>query len=268
MKGEIIKMKSIVKILALVLVVCMFASVALVACGDKTEDPKDSTTTTEATKEATTTLAPPPVDTGDDTGNDDLDADSQFEGKETSTFITGEDAKAYHYGHTIGKIVGIINPGLENWGDGANEQVYDGADGLYYVEDDEGNPIDATKIGGSGSNPQLFLELEEPIKLSGYGLVSGWDSVSFKERHPNKWILYGVDADSLDDIDLDNWKDYESIDVVADGGFTDDNLENSAEYIYEVNASKAYKYYVLDFWGSMPGAFNGFQMNEIYFYAE
>ena len=265
-------MKSIVKILALVLVVCMFASVALVACGEKKDDTKtDATTTTEATKEATTTLAPPPVDTGDDTsGGEDLDADSQFEGKGATTFITGEEARTYHYSHKIGKIVAIINPGLSNWGDGANEQVYDGADGLYNVEDEEGNEIAATKIGGGGNNPQLFLELEEPIKLTGYGLVSGWDAGTgnYGERHPNQWLLYGVDADSLDDIDLDKWQEYETIDVVADGSVTDDNLEDSTEYLYQASASKAYKYYVFDFWGSVPGAFNGFQMNEIYLYAD
>lgn len=261
-------MKSIVKILALVLAVCMLASIALVACGEKEDN---TTTTTEAPAPATTTLAPPPAPVGDDDDDDDDDDDPSalFEGVEADTLVTGEEAETYHYGHKTATVVAIVNPGLANWGDGANEQVYDGADGLYNKEDEEGNPITATKIGGSGSNPQLFFELSEAVKLTGYGLVSGWDSVTYQSRHPNQWIVYGIDAESLDDIDLDaNWKSYALLDVVADAGFTSENLEDSAEYVYTVNADKAYKYYAIDFWGSITGAFDGFQMNEIYFYYE
>ena len=232
---------------------------------DQDQDQGNDTTTTEKTAEnPITALDPPAPVTDDDEIDYDTAAYSKLEGKEARTFIAGEKAKTYHFSHRIGKIIDITTPGLVNWGDGAKEHVYDGADGLYNVKDKNGKTIKATEIGGSGSAPMFFLELEEPIKLTGYGFVSG----NYCESHPNMWLLYGVDADSLDDIDLDNWKEFETIDIVADGSITYDNFKDSTEYLYEVNASKAYKYYVFDFWGSVSGVFNGFRMNELYLYGE
>lgn len=271
-------MKSIVKIIAFVLAVGMFAASALVACSSDKDSKSTTTTAAPSTTAAPgTTLAPAPAPTpgDDDAGDDEWDIMSLYEGVPAEAIVTGEEAEAYHNGHKTIKILDAY-ANFDPWS-AENEditKISDGWDGWLNTVNDEGETVAGTKFGGGGTIPVVAFKLETGKKLVGYTFVSGNDSSQFHGRHPNQWVLFSTgnieNEDWTDAIDVDQEQNWTVVDVVSDAGLTVDNIGDFTAYNYTIDADKQgeYEYLVFDFTGSEEGVFAGFQLCEVYFYYE
>jgi len=85
------------------------------------------------------------------------------------------------------------------------------------------------------------IEASQPVKLTGYTLVTGNDNAEYTGRNPKDWTVYGCnDADEYGESE--NWEVIQSI--------TEDTVlqdKNNTSYNFEVSSETKYRYFKLEF---------------------
>lgn len=241
------------KIVLLVLAIMMVCAVIIGCTSDKdTEETTTvkATTTPKVTTTKETTTTPEPL--------------------APEVPVTGDEFAAWE--DTLSKvdIVDATVDGLNAWGDGKIEYVYDGTDGYHdhqgLVKGDEGWN-DILKVGGqvSGTSVIITISLEAKAKIENYALFTGKDCVEWTGRTPTAWVLYATNTNPDEATEAD-WTLLHQVD---DAGI--DGEYDSTPFGYSIPADKVgeYQYYRFEFTAVTGGITGGvFQLNEIILYTK
>ena len=153
----------------------------------------------------------------------------------------------------------------DNWN--ANEgpeMLIDGKSGI--------NGTESTKWGtGTSKDRYIVFKTDEPIQPTYYGLVTGNDTNTYKDRNWKNWKIWGAnfdeepdrDAEDFDPLAVKNSDKWELIDVKENVGTDILKTTNLFEsYIYlSIGCAKPYQYFKIEVYHS-----GGMQMNEFTFY--
>ena len=147
----------------------------------------------------------------------------------------------------------------DNWGDSPLGNLIDG------------DPINTKWGTGTSKDRYIVFKASEPIKPTYYGLVTGWDTDSYKDRNWKNWKIWGAnfdeepnpDAEDFDPLAVKNSDKWVLIDVKENVGTDILKTTNLFEsYIYlSIGCAEPYEYFKIEVYHS-----GGMQMNEFTFY--
>ncbi|MBO4841482.1 MAG: hypothetical protein J5524_10360 [Bacteroidaceae bacterium] len=138
----------------------------------------------------------------------------------------------------------------DNWGDSPIENLIDG------------NAKDTKWGTGTGKDRYIIFKTDQPIRPTYYGLVTGWDTDSYKDRNWKNWKIWGANFNSDEEAtkDAEGWVLIDNKENVGTDILKTTNLFESYIYLSE-GCAEPYQYFKIEVYHT-----GGMQMNEFAFY--
>ena len=150
----------------------------------------------------------------------------------------------------------FIRGTTDNWNDKEGpDMLIDGKSGL--------NGTESTKWGtGTGGDRFVIFRADQPIQPTYYGLVTGGDTNTYKERNWKNWKIWGANFNSDEEAkkDTDAWVLLDNKQNVGTEVLKTTNCFESYIYLSE-GCREPYKYFKIEVYHN-----GGMQMNEFTFY--